>query len=201
MLISLEKRKFIIGHFKQVVETILDQLQKNTDSKVILPCSLHDLAIQNNRINQSFYQEVDFCTSDSMLLTNYLRHKYHKQIERVYGPELMLAILKQKQATSSKDKHYFLAANKKSMLALKKIHQKKYSNVPAVFDFLPYNINQQTETEYLKKIVVTKPQFIWLGIGSPKQVQLASWLKKHQTKALIICAAGMSSSMMAKKNN
>jgi exopolysaccharide biosynthesis WecB/TagA/CpsF family protein len=122
-----------------------------------------------------------------MFLTNYLRHKYHKQIERVYGPELMLAILKQKQATSSKDKHYFLAANKKSMLALQKIHQKKYSLVPAVFDFLPYNINQQTETKYLKKIVMAKPQFIWLGIGSPKQVQLASWLKKHQLSALIIC--------------
>ena len=187
MLIFLEKRKFIIGTFDYVINFLLAKSKQSLHSKIVLPCSLHDLAMQNNKNYQSFYENIDYCTNDSMLLTNYLCHKYKKQIERVYGPELMLEILNKSQKVFSKPKHYFLAPNKKNMIAIKNWYQKKYPKIHAFFDFLPLNIDKQQEYLYLQKIILKKPKIIWVGIGSPKQLELASWLKKHSKNTLIIC--------------
>jgi len=199
MLIFLEKRKFVIGSFDYVINFLLTKLKQNSNSKVILPCSLHDLAIQNNKIYQSFYKCIDYCTNDSMLLTNYLHYKYRQQIDRVYGPELMLAILDKNQTSFSKYQNYFLAPNKKTMMALKKFCQKRYPKMQAIFNFLPLDINLKQETSYLQKITLEKPQLIWLGIGSPKQIQLANWLKSHTSNVMIICVGAAFDFVSGKK--
>lgn len=187
MLIYLENRTFIIGKLNQVLNSLLKDLGKTVYSKIILPCSLHDLALQNEELNRSFYQEIDYCTSDSMFLTYFFRHKYKTKIDRIYGPDLMLAVLDKNKKSASKLRHFFIAPSLDVMEKMESLINEKYPKMKCNFDFLPKNISSKEEACLLKRAIATKPNFIWLGIGSPKQIKLASWLKKNSSGINIFC--------------
>lgn len=185
MLIYLENRKFIIGKLNQVLDFLLKSLNETPFSKIILPCSLNDLALQNEVSYKLSYQEIDFCTSDSMFLTYFFRHKYKTQIDRVYGPDLMLAILNKNK--KSKFKHFFIAPNVDTMKKIKLFINQKYPKMKCDFDFLPKDISSIKETYFLKKVIANEPNFIWLGVGSPKQIKLAAHLKENSSGIGIFC--------------
>ena len=179
----LEKKKFVIGCFNEVINFFLNKKDKTEKSFIVLPCSLNDLALDEN----FSYKNVDFYTSDSVFLTYFFRFKLRKKIERVYGPDLMLMILQKETQASSKKKHYFLAPNNATTIALAKLLKNHYRNIVTDYGFLPKNSNHSVELHTLQKIIKTKPDIIWLGIGSPKQVELAVYLKKRLKNCTIFC--------------
>jgi N-acetylglucosaminyldiphosphoundecaprenol N-acetyl-beta-D-mannosaminyltransferase len=187
MLTHLEKQTFIIGKFNQVIDALLQNLQEKSTSKIILPCSLNDLALQTDNKHKQFYKNIDFCTNDSMLITFFLRHKHKTLIDRVYGPDLMKAVLAKTSKNQIKLKHYFLAPNKDSMQKLAAYFDKNYPQMNYKLNFLPSNITKEEEIVYLKKTLISQVNFIWIGIGSPKQITLAYWLKTHSSGINIMC--------------
>lgn len=181
--ITLESRKFIIGSFSKVIEFLLN---KNTSSvsQVILPSSLHDLALSESVYS---YDAVDYCTSDSMWLTYFFRLKLGKKIDRVYGPDLMLTILNKEQNADSINKHFFLAADSKINKKMLSFLTKRYGKLNINCNFLNKKLSEQAEKKYLESILYQEPDFIWIGIGSPKQLEIANWLKNHSKKIKIFC--------------
>jgi N-acetylglucosaminyldiphosphoundecaprenol N-acetyl-beta-D-mannosaminyltransferase len=187
MLVRLENSLFVIGQFEKVINFLAKTLNQKSDSQMILPCSLHDLAVKNEKTKLNFYKNIDYCTSDSMLITNYFRHKYQKTIDRVYGPDLMLAIFDHHQEKQIKIKHYLLCPNLITKKKISTLFKKKYPKQEILIDYLPQKNNEQRELLYYQKIINKKPDFIWIGIGSPKQVKIASWLKHHSKGIKIFC--------------
>lgn len=187
MVVRLANCQFIIGRFEKVVNFLAKKLNKKDESQIILPCSLYDLAVKNEQKNLAFYKNIDYCTSDSMLITNYFRHKYRKKIERVYGPDLMLAIFDYHQKNKTKIKHYLLSPNLITKKKISALFKKKYPKQEIFVDYLPKKINQQEELVHYQKILDNKPDFVWIGIGSPKQLAIASWLKAHSKGIKIFC--------------
>jgi len=189
MLVQIEKNHFVIGKFTYVINFILDKISHNSKSSTIfLPCTLHELAMQkNDKKNTNFLKNIDYCTSDSMLITNFFRYQYKKEIDRVYGPDLMLAILDKHDQKKSKIKHYLLGPDKKTIQIMKKLLSNKYPNIDFFYDYLPKNISKYEEQIYLKKIITKKPDLVWIGIGSPKQLEISSWLKNHSNRMIIFC--------------
>lgn len=180
---TFENQKFIIGSFSQVVKFLLNK-NNLPISQIILPCSLHDLSLAEMGRN---YNRVDYCTSDSMWLTYFFRLKLGKKIDRVYGPDLMLTILNKEQNADSVNKHFFLAADSKINKRMLSFLTKRYGKLNINCNFLNKKLSEQTEKKYLESILQQKPDFIWIGIGSPKQVEIASWLKNHSKKIKIFC--------------
>lgn len=188
MLVWFKNNCFVIGQFEKVINFLSKETKNTKNSQIILPCSLHDFAIQKNDTNtRSFYKNVDYCTSDSMLITNYLRRKYQKKIDRVYGPNLMLAILDKQNKSKSKIKHYLLGPSKETIIKIESLFKKNYPNIKFAFEHLPKNISKKNENICLKKIIDQKPQVVWIGIGSPKQLEIASWLKINSIGTKIFC--------------
>lgn len=187
MLVGLENSHFIIGSFVTVVNSLAKKINQKKQSQIILACSLHDLAVKNDKKNCKFYKQIDYCTSDSMLITNYFRYKFKKKIDRVYGPDLMLAIFAHDKNKKIKLKHYLLCPNFLNMKKMNKLFKNKYQNQEMIFDHLPKKINQKQELLHYQKILDIKPDFVWIGIGSPKQLQIASWLKNHSLGIKIFC--------------
>lgn len=179
----LENKTFAIGMINEVVDFLLRKNNKSKKTLIILPCSLHDLALDENFL----YKNVDLFTSDSMILTYYFRFKLKKRIDRVYGPDLMLKILEKEQSNHYIKNHYFLAPNKETTYKLKNLLKKHHKTVDAGFGFLPKDSSRETEISVLQKIIKKKPDIVWLGIGSPKQIELASYLKNHSTGSKIFC--------------
>ena len=149
MVVRLANCQFMIGQFEKVVNFLAKRINKKANSQMVLPCSLYDLAVKNEQKHLAFYQNIDYCTSDSMLITNYFRHKYQKKISALFN--------------------------------------KKYPNQKIFYDYLPKKISQQQELLHYQKILDHKPDFIWIGIGSPKQLAIADWLKNHSQGVKIFC--------------
>ena len=186
---QINTKKFILGNFKVVINSIYSKIKKQKTT-IILPCSLHDLAqksdneqdLKKSKKNDS-YNSVDFFTSDSMWLTWWFRFKNDFNIERVYGPDLIISILEKtkKQKLST----VFLGANTKTISDLKKktINKNQHQH----YLILKKSDFSQEEQEVLNKIIKIQPNILWIGIGSPKQVELAAELKTKLKKTTIFC--------------
>lgn len=185
MKIVLAGKEFLTGQMGEVVSFLLKQLRtKKAQSKIVLPCSLNDLAaISQNQSQASSYQKVDYFVNDSMWLTFCFRWRSKSNLDRLYGPDLMKTILQ----NFSDKKHYFLAADDSIMLKLKEYLVKNYPHLSGEFDFLPKDISINDEKKFLQKVLLSQADVIWLGIGSPKQVQLAEFLKQSSQGKLIFC--------------
>lgn len=179
----LAQKNYIIGSFKSVVEFIARPLAAQQSSQIILPCSLHDLAISTE--NQSSYQMVDYFTTDSQWLTWWLRLKTGQQVERVYGPELMQAVLANCQPNPDREtsyrSHLFLAADKQLASQLERWLFTSYPDLDFAVYSLGRNVSQKKEQQILQTVIDSQARMVWLGVGSPKQLQLATWLKMHST--------------------
>lgn len=182
-LINFENKKFIIGSFSKVTEFLLNK-NISSSSQVVLPCSLHDLALSENGYSYDF---VDYCTSDSMWLTYFFSLKFGQKTERVYGPDLMLEILSKENSSFSTNKHFFITADSKINAKISQLLINKYKNININCGFLNRKLSEKEEKNYLKSILQKNPDFIWIGIGSPKQVEIAGWLKNHSKKIKIFC--------------
>jgi len=187
MIISLNKIPFIIGKISDLVNFILVKSPKTSPSKIILPCSLNDLALKNNIQYQRNYQKIDYCTNDSMFITRYLEYKNKIKIERIYGPDLMNQALKKSHKKKLALKHYFLAPNQENMIKLERVIKKKYNQTKTTFGFLPKHADKKQELSFLQKIPLAKIDVLWIGVGSPKQIELASYIKSNSKSINIIC--------------
>lgn len=187
MLVFLENKLFLIGKFKEVINFLFNKIKKSKASIIVLPFSLNDLASKDSAVTAAAYENIDYCTNDSMFITYFFRYKYKKEIDRLYGPNLMLFYLN-KFNKDENLKHYFLASDFESMESLKNFVKNKYGKaLYCEFGFLPKDIHKKSEQLYLKNILSFKPNFIWIGIGSPKQVLIADWLKTNSSGILIFC--------------
>lgn len=183
MLYYLSRRPFLIGRFKQIRDHLAQPLSKKQPTQIILPCSLNDLSLAEGTI---IYDQVDICTTDSMWLTWWIRFKTGKKIERVYGPDLMESILNL-SANSKLSKHYFLAADQLVAKKLQTWIQDECSQLDFTIDVLPHHISAQEEESYLTKVLEVDSNIVWLGVGSPKQLELANWLKVNSSGLKVFC--------------
>lgn len=180
MLVYFSKFKFLIGDYKSVIKEILPSFVEKK-SQIILPCSLNDLALAENK---SDYQSIDFCVADSMFLTWWFAYKYRPaKVARVYGPDLFISILK--YLDKKKLKASFLIADKAFSKTFKNKIGNEYKNLSGQF----YILGRSTAKEkaILDEIVSSKPKVIFIGVGSPKQVTVAAYLKKNLGNCKIFC--------------
>lgn len=188
MKIVFSKQEFLVGRLQEVVTFLFEQLHRQkVASKVVLPCSLHDLAVIAADQNlKSSYKAVDYLANDSMWLTFWFHLKYRRFFDRLYGPTLMRVFLN-RSAVQKSLKHYFLAADQASQLSLQNHISKNYPQLQAEFAFLPRGVSATDEEKSLQKVLLSQATIIWLGIGSPKQVRLAESLKQKSQGKLIFC--------------
>ena len=177
--------KFIIGKFNHVIQDISSL--RTAFTNIILACSLHDCALAENKKCQKYYQQIDYCTNDSMLLTWYFRKKTKKNIDRIYGPDLMKKILEKENKIQSRDVHLFLCPSTSSKREMQKAVAKNYPNIVSQFVSVPQNIHQFDKKKWLETYASNHLKFVWIGIGSPQQVVLASHIKQLTHSSTIFC--------------
>ena len=188
MLIKKFKFNFLLGSFNESISFLRKELKKKK-SLVILPTSLNDLK-QSDDSYGKFYQDVDIATTDGMPLVFLFRflNKKNKwnlnKIERVYGPDLMASILLE----DKKYCHFFYGTSDKNLSSLISFLKKSNSDLKIVGHLSPaHKSAEDLLPEALKLIGKTKAQVFWIGLSSPKQVQLAALIKKNHPNLKIFC--------------
>ncbi len=102
-----------------------------------------------------------------------------KQAQRVPGPDLMPEIF----ALSEKEdyRHFFYGSTPETLQALKKELQMKFPklNIAGMYSPPFRSMREDEDEEIIEKINKTEADFIWVGLGAPKQEE---WMAAYEGK-------------------
>lgn len=105
------------------------------------------------------------------------RRRGHKNMERTTGPGYMGEVFK--ISTEKKYRHYFYGSTCETLGKLKNKLEKKYPGIQIVGMYSPpfRSLTEKEDEEIVQLINETKPDFVWVGLGAPKQ---EVWMAAHQ---------------------
>lgn len=107
------------------------------------------------------------------------RQRGFENAERVTGPDLMGKLFKISQEKGYK--HYFLGSTEETLRILKVKLKEKYPKLNIVGMYSPPFKSEVSleDFEKIEEIDNLKPDFIWIGLGAPKQER---WMSIHKNK-------------------
>lgn len=113
---------------------------------------------------------------DGAPLSSYSRRKGYKQAQRVTGPDLMLELF-----AISKEKgyrHYFYGATEETLQSMRKVIERDYPGMEIAGMYAPpfRALIPEEDEQVVAKINASAPDFVWVGLGAPKQEQ---WMYQH----------------------
>ena len=157
--------KYIGGH--------LDDLR----GKYICVSNVHTTVMSyENEEYRKIQNGAAMAQPDGAPLSSYSRRKGYKQAQRVTGPDLMLELF-----AISKEKgyrHYFYGATEETLQSMKEVLERDYPGIQIAGMYAPpfRALTPQEDAQIVAKINESRPDFIWIGLGAPKQEE---WMYQH----------------------
>lgn len=107
------------------------------------------------------------------------KKKGFKEAERVTGPDLMEEIFK--ISANGEYSHYFYGSTQSTLDMLRENLIKKYPNLNIVGMYSPpfRELSYEEDKNIIEKINKSKADFLWVGLGAPKQ---EVWMYNHRNK-------------------
>lgn len=139
---------------------------------------------------QEIHNKADAVVPDGMPLVWFGRKRGYHSMNRVYGPDLMLAVLQ--RATETGWTNYFYGGAPGVAEALKVAMEQKFKGLKVIGTFCPpfRPLNADEETSLLEEIKHLQPDLLWIGLSTPKQELLMAHLKTMDIKAKVMLGVG-----------
>jgi len=101
----------------------------------------------------------------------------YKNMSRTTGPSYLEEILR--ISTRKGWKHYLYGSTEDTLKKLKEKLEKKYPGIQIVGMYSPpfRTVTEEEDKEIIAQINHTNPDFVWVGLGAPKQ---ENWMAVHQ---------------------
>ena len=130
---------------------------------------------QDEELRQ-IYNHSGLTTPDGMAIVWLLKWYGYSAVDRVYGPDLLLAVCE--QSVDRGYRHYFYGAAPGVAQQLADSLQARYPGLEVVgVESPPYRpLTLEEDAEVVGRIRDAKPDFVWVGIGSPRQER---WMREH----------------------
>jgi len=162
---------------------VLKYIEKN-----IKNLSGNYICVSNVHTTVMSYNEPDYCTiqnggimaiPDGGPLSSVGQKRGHKKMARVTGPSLMGEILK--VSAERGYRHYFYGSTEETLEKLYGKLQEDYSGVQIAGMFSPpfRPMTEEEDATIVKVINKSNPDFVWIGLGAPKQEK---WMAAQQNK-------------------
>jgi N-acetylglucosaminyldiphosphoundecaprenol N-acetyl-beta-D-mannosaminyltransferase len=132
-------------------------------------------------LNRSF-----LCTPDGMPTVWMSKLAGHKEVTRVYGPDLMELICDRGRARGWK--HFFYGGGEGVAQELKKKIEERFPGVEIVGTYTPpfRPLNAEEERELTALVSRAQPDFFWVGLSTPKQERfMSAYLSKLDATLMI----------------
>lgn len=129
----------------------------------------------------SAYREIQnggaMALPDGAPLSVYSRKHGFADAERVTGPDLMLELIKASKKNGYR--HFFYGATKETLAAMRAAIERDYPGACVAGMYAPpfRPLTASEDEEVVGVINQAKPDFIWVGLGAPKQEQ---WMYEHR---------------------
>lgn len=163
----------------------MEWLLKFTE-KYIKKLSGEYMTVANVYTTVTVWEEPDYCSvqnggimaiPDGGPLTSVGHKRGHKTMGRTTGPNYMGEIFK--VSTEKGYRHYFFGSTEKT---LEKLYQKLTEAYPGIQIVGMYSppfrpLDAEEDGAIVKRINETESDFVWIGLGAPKQEK---WMAAHQ---------------------
>lgn len=144
------------------------------------------ICVSNVHTTVTSYEDKVYCNiqngglmaiPDGGPLSTIGRNRGHKNMSRTTGPGLMEELFK--VSTENGYRHYFYGSTKETLEKLYNNLTVKYPGIEIAGMYSPpfRPMNPEEDNEIVKQINKTKPDFVWIGLGAPKQEK---WMSEHQ---------------------
>lgn len=110
-------------------------------------------------------------------LSQYSRRKGFAEAARVTGPDLMKRLLR--ESAEKHYRHYFYGSTPETLALLRQKLEESYPGaVIAGMESPPFRaLTPEEDAEAVARINAARPDFVWVGLGAPKQER---WMAAHQ---------------------
>jgi len=122
------------------------------------------------------HNKAGMVTPDGMPLVWLGRYNGNKNVERVYGPDLMLALCEKSIANGCR--HYLYGGHEGVPELLKSRLEQRFPGIKIVGTYSPpfRALSNEEDEKIIKTINSAKPDIVWVGLGAPKQER---WMAEH----------------------
>ncbi len=107
------------------------------------------------------------------------RKRGFPDMQRTTGPSYMEEIMK--ISVEKNYRHFFYGSTQETLDKLQKVLKQKYPGICIVGMYSPPfgTLSDSKEEEIIERINQVQPDFLWIGLGAPKQEK---WMASHQNK-------------------
>lgn len=153
-------------------------------------CTVHTvMECHRGHVLQNIVNKSGISSPDGMPLVWLCRYHGHKEVDRVYGPDLMLAFCKYSVARGYR--HFFYGGAPSIAKKLADELEQRYPGLHVAGNHSPpYRaVGEMEESSVIESINSTNPDVVWVGLGTPKQ---DFWVAQHRhlLNAPILVAVG-----------
>ena len=122
------------------------------------------------------HNQAGLVTPDGMPLVWLSRLKGFRHVDRVYGPDLMLALCE--RSVTRGYRHFFYGGAKGVPEQLAESLQRRFPGLQVVGTFSPpfRPLTPEEDREVVRMINEANPDIVWIGLSTPKQER---WMASH----------------------
>jgi len=159
------------------VETILEWITRGSREYVCLAPVHAVMECYRSPELTRIYNESGLTTPDGMPIVWLLKSKGYSGVSRVYGPDLMLALMQ--RSSKGGPRHYFYGGTPEVLNQLvSKLRARSPDLQIAGCHAPPFQPSTpQEDRAAIEAINTAEPDILWVGLGSPKQER---WIAAHR---------------------
>jgi N-acetylglucosaminyldiphosphoundecaprenol N-acetyl-beta-D-mannosaminyltransferase len=156
---------------------ILDEWITRREPSYVCVSGMHGVmeSQRDGRI-RGIHNSASLVTPDGMSLVWLCRLKGHRNVERVYGPDLMLAVCA--ASLSRGYRHFFFGATHNVLQTLSARLGARFPGLTVVGTLAPpfRPTTPQEDADIVQRINEARPDIVWVGLSTPKQER---WMADH----------------------
>lgn len=144
------------------------------------------MCVSNVHTTVTAYEDADYCAiqnggimaiPDGGPLSSVGRKRGYPDMERTTGPSYLEEILK--RSAEKGWRHYFYGGTEETLGKLRDALSRDYPEVQIAGMYSPpfRPLTPEEDVQAVQRINETNPDFVWVGLGAPKQEK---WMAQHQ---------------------
>ena len=173
------KTKINVTNMSDTIKYICSHLDE-LRGKYICVSNVHTTVMSyENEEYRKIQNSAAMALPDGAPLSSYSRRKGYKDAQRGTGPDLMLELFK--ISMQGGYRHYFYGATEETLAAMRQVLERDYPGIEIAGMYAPpfRETTQEEDEQIIQQINESRPDFIWVGLGAPKQEQ---WMYHHMGK-------------------
>lgn len=165
------------------MEDTLDRIASGLDGlrgKYICVSNVHTTVMAyEDRQYREIQNSAAMALPDGAPLSGYSRRAGFRDAGRVTGPDLMVELFRISRKKGYR--HFFYGSTQETLDAMKTVLQEKYPGMVIAGMYAPpfRTLSVEEDEKIVGLINAASPDFVWVGLGAPKQEE---WMYAHRGK-------------------